>query len=202
MSKSFIYSNIYTYRFLMNILYPLKYKKRFLEISREISEKDSNILELCFGDIYIANECRKNGINWTGIDINENFVDFAAKRGYNAIKKDISKIDSFPLSDICIISGSLYHFHGEIESLIQKMLDSTQKIIISEPINNLSSKKGFIGKISGILTNAGKGAENFRYNRQSITDMLNKLKDKLNFEYRIISANHDIVIEIKKNERN
>lgn len=198
MNNSFIYKNIHIYRILMNILYSLKYKKRFSEIVNEFSENDKNILELCFGDIYIADECRKRGINWMGIDISENFVKFANKKGYHAIKDDLTKIETLPLSDICIMCGSLYHFHNEIDLILGKMLASSQKIIISEPIVNLSSKKNLIGKISKILTNAGKGAENFRFNKESIIDTLDELKNKMSFEYKIISIKRDILIEIKK----
>jgi len=198
MNNSFVYKNIYIYRIMMNILYSLKYKKRFYEIAKEISENDKNVLELCFGDIYIANECKKKGILWTGIDINENFVNFANRKGLHAIKADLTQIETLPLSDICIMSGSLYHFHNEMGLILNKMLASAKRIIISEPIINLSSKKGFVGTISRKLTNAGKGAENFRFDEQSIIDTMDKLKDKMNFEYRVISIKRDILIEIKK----
>lgn len=198
MNTGFVYKNVYLYRVVMNILYSFKYKKRFYDIVKEFSENDKNILDLCFGDIIIAAECKNMGIQWMGIDMNENFVRFARKKGYNAVQNDITKIETLPLSDICIMVGSLYHFHTEISLIIDKMLASSRRIIISEPIINLSSNDGFLGKLSRRFTNAGKGAENFRFNKKSIIEALDTLKIKRNFEYRIISINRDILIEINK----
>jgi hypothetical protein len=198
MNTGFIYKNVYLYRIVMNVLYSFTYKKRFYDVVKEFSENDKNILDLCFGDIIIASECKRLGIQWMGIDMNENFVSFARKKGYNAVQNDITKIETLPLSDICIMVGSLYHFHNEICLIIDKMLASSRRIIISEPIINLSSNEGFIGKISRRFTNAGKGAENFRFNKKSIIEALDTLKIKRNFEYRIISINRDILIEINK----
>jgi len=184
----------------MNILYLFKYKQRFIDIIELISENDKSILELCFGDIHIANTCKDRGLHWHGIDINESFVKYAKNKGFEATKQDLACLNIFPTADVCIMSGSLYHFHNEIELLFLKMLKSAPKIIISEPIINLSSKKGIIGKISKKLTNAGKGNESFRFNKISIINTLEQYKNKLNFKYRIISIKKDILIEIT-NER-
>lgn len=198
MNNSFIYRNIHIYRILMNLIYSFKYKQRFLDIINEIRASDKTIVELCFGDIHIAGECKKRGVTWIGIDINEKFVNFALKKGFHAIKDDLILMETLPLSDLCIISGSLYHFHDDIDSILNKMLVSSQRIIISEPVVNWSSKKGIIGKISRKHTNAGKGAESFRFDKQSMIDTLDSLKNKLNFAYRIISIKRDMIIEIKK----
>lgn len=184
------------YRITMNILYGLKYKKRFKDIWVLITDSEKNVLELCFGDVIIAKECRKRKISWTGYDINEYFVKRAEKRGFNAICADITKLGSLPQSDVCIICGSLYHFKNEVESIFGMMLNSSPKIIVSEPVINVTSHKGITGKISGILTNAGKGHENFRFTETSILDTLNNLRGKYGFFYKIISTGHDILIEI------
>ncbi|MDD5571391.1 MAG: class I SAM-dependent methyltransferase [Bacteroidales bacterium] len=196
MKKSIIYRNVYMYRFVMNILYLFGYRKRFDDITKLLSGSEKNVLELCFGDIFIAKACKNKGINWTGIDINMNFIKFAQKNGFNAQKNDISEMKSLPAADVCIIVGSLYHFHNETETMLMKMLKSAPRILISEPVKNLSAKKGFIGSISKILTNAGKGSENFRYNEESILKVMDDYKRNFNFTYKIISIKKDILIEI------
>jgi hypothetical protein len=180
----------------MNILYLFSYKKRFNDIIKLLSGNEKNVLELCFGDIFIAKACKDKNINWIGIDININFVKFAQKNGFNAQKNDISEMCTLPSADVCVIIGSFYHFYNEIETMLMKMLKSAPRILISEPVKNLSAKKGFIGSISKILTNAGKGHENFRYNEESILKTLDEFKIKFNFTYKIISIKKDILIEI------
>ncbi len=196
MKTSIIYKNIFLYRFVMNILYSCNYSKRFSDIISRIDSSCNSVLDLCFGDVYIANFCRKNSINWTGYDINSYFVKNARKQGYNAFQKDLSELNTFPKSDICILLGSLYHFNNEIEPLFQKMLTCAPKIIISEPIVNLSSHKGIIGKMARFFTNAGKGNEEFRFTKDTIIQLLEKLQMQYNFSFTIISIKRDILIEI------
>ena len=82
MSQSIIYQHILLYRFFMDILYVGKYKQRFIPIINQIKllPVNSQILELCFGDIAIADFCKKNRYNWIGLDINKSFVEHAQKK--------------------------------------------------------------------------------------------------------------------------
>ncbi len=180
----------------MNVLYKGKYKKRSYDIINRIDDKNKKVLDLCFGDVIIAEECKKRNIEWIGFDINPYFAKYAQKKGFNASTQDIEKLSVFPKADICILSGSLYHFYPEIKLILAKMLDSSAKIIISEPIINLTSQKGIIGKIAGVLSNAGKGEESFRFTSESIKLTLSNLKEELNYDFKIIDEKRDILIEI------
>ena len=185
----------------MNLLYFGKYKKRFNDIIKLFNTKITSVNELCFGDIYVANFCKKNNIKWAGFDINEDFIDYATKKGYNAKCQDIMKLDNLPKADICIIAGSLYHFYDNVEQVFKLMLNSSGTIIISEPIKNFSSSTGILGKIARISANAGKGNETFRYNKKSFIELIKNMKNKFNFDYRIIYEKKDILIIIE-NDRN
>jgi hypothetical protein len=113
-SISIVYKNIYVYRLIMNILYGMKYKKRFDNIINLIESTEQDIIELCFGDIYIAKYAKENNKNWIGYDINQSFIDYANSCGYNAINKNIILMDKLPKNDLCIMVGSLYHFIDNI----------------------------------------------------------------------------------------
>lgn len=194
---SLIYSNVFSYRLLMLLLYKGRYFRRFKHISRLISGK--NVTELCFGDTILAEHCKKQGIHWTGIDTNKNFVERAIKKGYDARCEDIQAIDSFPLADNIIISGSLYHFHNDLESLFKKILDASPRIIISEPVINLSNNKGIIGKLAKASANINGKEQHFRYTEYSLKEALNILSKKLNFNYEVIEQfDKDLIIVIKK----
>lgn len=197
-SVSIVYKNIYVYRFIMNILYGMKYKKRFDNIISLIGTKDQNIIELCFGDIYIAQYAKENNKKWIGYDINQNFIDYANKRGYNAINKDIMSTDKLPLNDVCIMVGSLYHFIDNIELILGKMLESSSKVIISEPIINLSNSK-YIGFFAKKSANAGNGEEDFRFTENSFLSILDKYKEILSFKYDVIKKDRDILVILKCN---
>jgi len=191
-SKSLVYRNIYIYRFIMNVLYGMKYKKRFENIINLIDKEDKNIVELCFGDIYIAQYAYQNDIMWIGLDINDDFIANAKEQGFNAINKNILN-EPIPKNDICIMAGSLYHFIDNIELVLHKMLNSSKKVIISEPIENLSNNK-YIGFFAQMSANAGNGEEKFRFTGNSFINLLNKYKDILSFEYEIIKKDRDILV--------
>ncbi len=191
---SLVYKNIYFYRFIMNILYGMKYKKRFNDIIKLLDNNDNDIIELCFGDIYIAEYAKKRQKNWIGLDINNEFISNAKKQGYSAIKKDILS-DPIPKGDVCIMAGSLYHFIDNIEIVLSKMLKSSNKIIISEPIKNLSNNK-YIGFLAKKSANAGSGNETFRFTEKLFIDILEKYKKNLHFEYKIIKKDRDILVKL------
>ena len=189
----------------MSIIYVGNYKNRFLKIIQVIKEQTpKTVLELCFGDTFIADYCYKNSISWQGIDINGNFVKRARKKGFDSICSDILLVDSFIKNDMCIISGSLYHFNPEQRvNLFQKMFSSTNKILISEPINNLSENKGLVGYIAKRSANAGNGHTYFRYNKQSLKTVLDELSVYFSFTYKIIGfVKKDMIVLIEKNAAN
>lgn len=194
---SFIYQNIHYYRFVMSLLYKGNYYKRFKPVADQISGK--RVTEICFGDVVIAEYCKSKSIDWTGIDINDAFIKNAQKQGLNAQKQDILDLNELPAADTCIICGSLYHFNNQLESLFVKMLACAPKIIISEPINNLSTNKGIIGKLAKASANVNGKKHDFRFTQESLLLALTELSNKLKFEFSVVGQlNKDIIIVIKK----
>ncbi|MBA3704385.1 MAG: hypothetical protein H0W84_00350, partial [Bacteroidetes bacterium] len=153
--------------------------------------------------IFIATYCKSNNIQWAGIDSNQYFVKYAKNKNFNASCGDISGISELPKADVCLIIGSLYHFHTDIHQLLSGMLKSCNIIIISEPVKNLSDQNNWIGRIAKRSANAGKGNEQFRYNETSLQNMLKEESEKLNFNFKIIDFyKKDSIITIEKNGTN
>ncbi|MDB4178053.1 hypothetical protein N9797_01800 [Gammaproteobacteria bacterium] len=170
----------------------MKYKKRFDNVIKLISEGDMNIVELCFGDIHIAEYCYSTNRKWLGLDINNKFVEYACKNGFTAEQKDIMTME-IPNNDVCIMVGSIYHFINDIEHVLKKMLVSSKKVIISEPIKNLSNNK-YIGFFAKRSANVGQGMESFRFNESNFVELLDNHKERLSFNYKIISKDRDILV--------
>lgn len=181
----------------MNVLYKGNYYKRFESVCKLISGK--NVVELCFGDTLIAGYCKQNEIRWTGIDINTDFVKNAQKKGFNAELSDIKLLDEFPTADTLIISGSLYHFHSDLETLFKKALSSSAYIIISEPVINLSNRKGFIGKLAQGSATIEKQKQHFRFTELTLLKTLESLSESLKFNYKVVERfDKDLIIVITK----
>jgi hypothetical protein len=180
----------------MNLLYVGKYRGRFSDITRLIGENDNCVVELCFGDIHIASYCKNSTRTWIGYDINDVFVDHAIKYGHNAVCTDVLSLESLPRADVLIFAGSLYHFNGNLPKIWELMTSCSKKIILSEPVRNITSLNNGIGKIGARASTVKNGAECFRFDRNSLTDMLKRFQEPYNFSYQIISEKKDILITI------
>jgi len=193
---SVIYKNIWLYRFVVGLLYLGKYNTRFKNVTLFLDPvQDNSVTELCFGDIYVAKWCRKNDIKYLGMDINQYFVSMAQRKGYNAKVGDIRLYPELPNSDVVVMISALYHFYDIFPELLDYIMNSSKRFIISEPIHNLSSMNNLIGKISHKLTNAGSGNEIYRYNKQSL---VNAVQTASNNRYlvRYHYDKKDMIVEI------
>lgn len=168
-----IYRNIRLYRLMMNVLYLGRYTRRFDEVIACLDPaRDHTVLEFCFGDVYVAEWCRRHGIEWTGIDLNAHFVDFAAARGYRALHGDLREQTSLPAADVVVTMGSLYHFHDMLAELLERVMAVSRRWVISEPIRNLSSAGGLLGMLASRSADAGHGHEVFRYDERTLAAAL------------------------------
>lgn len=201
---SLIYRNIFIYRLGMNILYAGKYKNRFAPVTSRIGvlPPGSHVLELCFGDTYIANYCRKKGYRWRGLDINPGFVDVARRIGFDAETTDLTMLTELPKATVCVMMGSLYHFHQHAQAILANMLQAAPEVIISEPIINISALPGLLGKLARKSANAGQGHQAFRYDRQSLLLLLETERRKLGFHIASVQDhNRDLIIRLTRNEK-
>lgn len=179
MPQGIIYRNICFYRIAMNLLYGFAYKKRFRQIEGYI--RGTKVVELCFGDLYIANFCRGKNYFWQGYDINKGFVKRAEKKKFSAVCCDLKTQNKLPENDTCIIIGSLYHFNKDSEYFYNLIFEPSKRVIISEPIKNLSSKKGVLGYLASIHSDAGSGSESFRHTMQTLLKSIENPINKFNF---------------------
>jgi hypothetical protein len=198
-NTSLIYRNIWIYRLVMNLLYLGRYRQRFRDITNILEQKDKHVVELCFGDIFIAEYCEKSGRSWVGYDINDTFVNFALKHGHNAVCTDILSLQSLPDADVLIFAGSLYHFNQNMHKIWKLMTSCASKIILSEPIKNITSIKNIVGQIGARASSVRGAAEAFRFEHDSFIELLECYQETYNFTYEIVSEKKDILIIL--NER-
>jgi len=199
MNNSILYKNLYIYRLAMTLLYKGNYKERFHKVCRFLRANEKNVVELCFGDIVVAEFCRQHKKKWLGIDITDAFVSYADRKGFNALHGDITHMIKIPASDVCLMVGSLYHFANGVEEVISKVLASTQRIIISEPINNFSSRHDLIGWLARHLSAVQNNPAQFRFTENTLIGHLRDLQDTCGFQFTILDKDpRDIILEIKK----
>ncbi|MBF0214362.1 MAG: class I SAM-dependent methyltransferase [Magnetococcales bacterium] len=183
----------------MSLLYPGQYRARFAAVTSCLHPEERSVLELCFGDVILARYCLNSNRRWTGFDINDSFVRHAKKLGFDAYCVDILNKLELPSSDVCIMMGSLYHFHENLPFIFRNILTATPRLLLMEPVENFSSRPGVIGALARLSASVGKGDEAFRFTRTSLTDRMDELSRQLGFSWRIISAQgRQILLEIHR----
>ncbi len=189
----------------MNVLYLGGHRRRFHAVTALLEDirLNSRILELCFGDTYIADYCRGSGYRWEGLDINRQFVERAQKLGYDARYADLTMLEKLPQAEVCVMMGAFYHFHLQAERMLAQMFQAADTVVISEPVSNLASQKGLIGFLARRAANAGKGNEQFRYDQATLVALLQENRHRLN--YSIVSAQRrgkELIVKLVKNADN
>ncbi len=113
--------------------------------------------------------------SYRGVDINPTFVKHAVRRGLDVVCKDIGAYD-IPKTECILIHNSLYQFYPQHEALIARALASaTEKLIISEPVVNLSSSSNrLIAALARRLTSMGGSVSTKRFNRGEAEDIFQR----------------------------
>jgi hypothetical protein len=185
----------------MNLLYSGAYRRRFDPLIRELAKTSpASVLEICFGDIYIAEYCAAKRIQWKGIDINPSFVAFARGEGYDAQEADVLKLNVFPPSEAAVIAGALYHFSKEeLKMLLSKIFITTPHLIVSEPIQNISNSAGLVGYLARRSSRTSKSEDHFRYDQTSLLKTLDELGKEVGFSINVLHVlKKDIIITLTK----
>ena len=157
------------------------YFKEFDIAFNLLPKKTKSVIELCFGDIYIAKSCRHKNISWTGYDISSYFVNNAKKKKYNAVLVDLHKVSLKGKYDVAIISRSLYQFKFDLTFFIASILNVSSSIIICESLKSLSNSRNYlVRKFAHKITHSGDKEHFFRYTKDSIEEDIKFITEKFN----------------------
>jgi hypothetical protein len=171
-----IYYNPTLYHFLMRVLYRQNFNARYQVIANEIPERVS-VVDVCAGDAYLyTNFLIKKAIRYTALDNSPYFLNWGRKKGFDYRKVNVF-FDEIPKGDVVVMMASLYQFIPKEKEILQKLIHSArQKVIISEPISNLSSSHvGIIAKISNCLTTPFEDSGQYtghRFNEEQIIALI------------------------------
>lgn len=184
--KSVIYLHPKIYEIVMRMLYGRNFKHRFKAIY-ELIPLGTNVVEVCMGDCYLyRNYLRKKSISYLGLDINETFVKYAHKKGVQARKHNLIT-EEVPEADYIIIQASLYQFIPNEDEIMKKLLNaSMKKLIVAEPVFNVSSSKNpVIAFVAKRFANPGTKHVTKRFDRESLMELFKKYEQFLETVFEI-----------------
>ena len=165
----------------MRLLYRSNFEERYRAVANLILNGVS-VVDVCSGDSYLyLRYLRKNSVEYLGLEASHEFVSWARRHGVNVSLFDIWN-DDIPQADVVVMQASLYQFQPEAEKILRKLLKvANHQVIISEPIQNLSSSRiSFISRLSKWLTVPPKRQDTYsgeRFNRESLEKLFHRLEE-------------------------
>jgi SAM-dependent methyltransferase len=160
----------------MLLLYGRHYTSRYRAIA-ELIPAGTSVLDLCCGPALLYDRyLRKRDVEYTGLDINANFIARLIRRGGRGQVRDLRSEQSLPPADYVIMQASLYHFLPDAFHIVDRMLQAArQRVIIAEPTRNLAtSESRFLSLLGRRLTNPGSGEPSLRFTEASLAEFFSR----------------------------
>jgi len=143
-----IYWSPLLYNTALKVLYGNIFDERFQCVVTRIPSSTQSVLDICCGTGIIFERYLKiKNLHYTGLDLNKNLLKRVKKNGGNAIYMRLP--GKLPKADVILMMGSLYHFRGQENNIVDRMIEASRtKVIILEPVQNLLTSDffGFLGK--------------------------------------------------------
>ncbi len=174
-STSLIYRSATGYELLMRGLYGRHYADRMRSVAEQVPS-GSTVLELCCGPgTLYTRYLRERVSGYVGLDVNETFVTKLRAQGVDARVIDLADPQApLPGADVAIIHASLYHFLPGADALVDRMLAAAaDRIIVAEPIRNLSSSRlPGVGLLGRRAADPGVGGHEQRFTEATLDQLM------------------------------
>jgi trans-aconitate methyltransferase len=172
---SLIYRSASVYECVMRALYGRHHGGRLRAVAEQVPA-GATVLELCCGpgSLYLR-YLRTRVSNYIGLDSNPVFVTRLQARGVDArLTNLIDRGQPLPRADVAIMQASLYHFLPDADEILRRMLAAAnRRVIISEPVRNLSSSTvPLVGAIARRSADPGVGRHAERFTETALDQLM------------------------------
>ncbi len=196
MTTSLIYRSASVYELAMLLLYGRHYNSRYRAIA-ELIPAGSSALDLCCGPALLYHRYLKSkGVQYTGVDINANFIARLVGRGGSGEVLDLRGDEGLPAADYVIMQASLYHFLPDASPVVDRMLQAARKrVIIAEPIRNLAtSNSRLISLLGQLFTNPGAGGHSLRFTEATLADFFSPYGSQVVESFKIAGGREQVYV--------
>jgi SAM-dependent methyltransferase len=161
----------------MRLLYGRYYEDRYIALAKLIPA-GSSVLDLCCGPgVLYTRYLKGKSASYVGLDINERFIEGLKSQGGTGIVMDLRDDKPLPKADYIVMQASLYHFIPNESRIVARMLKSaSRRVIIAEPIQNLTSSSNPLLALAGrLFTNPGSGDQPHRFTESDLDQLISGL---------------------------
>jgi SAM-dependent methyltransferase len=158
-------------------LYGRHYPARYRAVA-DVIPAGSSVLDICCGPgVLYDRYLRRKSVQYTGLDINEKFVNGLMRRGVRAMLRDLREDAPLPRADCVVMQASLYHFLPDPLPVLGRMMEAARRqVVIAEPIRNLSSSRlPLLGALARLLTDPGVGSQPLRFTEMTLDAVMGSL---------------------------
>lgn len=196
MVKSILYKYPWMYKLGLRFLHGKSLEKRYKYISNEIG-KNKKVLEPGCGPALLASYLNE-GCIYYGFDINNEFINYAKKKGINVYYGDCLKTEPYRKSDVIVLCDVLHHLGRENEKKVLQLCNKNSKkiIICEQPVSTLFKKILFAVWIFNYLDKDGRGKvdiQKLRTERELLSDMQNGFSVFNRINKKIVKIGKDII---------
>jgi len=184
------------YELAMLLLYGRHYTSRYREIA-ELIPTGSSVLDLCCGPALLYHRyLRSKAVQYTGLDINANFIARLIRLGGSGQVWDLRSEEALPTADYVIMQASLHHFLPDASQVVDRMLQAARRrVIIAEPIRNLAtSNSRLLSRLGRLFTNPGAGEHSLRFTEASLADFFSGYASRVAESFTIAGGREQVYV--------
>jgi len=156
------------YDWTMRLLYGRGHSRMLSRVSDLIAD-GSSVSDVCCGTAQLYRQhLRRKGCAYIGLDANPRFVAALRRRGIEARLCDVRSEPIEP-ADYVTVCSSFYHFYDRRDEVLNRLRAAARiEVIVSEPIENLSSGSFRpLASLASRLSNPGLGEYRKRFDLQT-----------------------------------
>jgi SAM-dependent methyltransferase len=196
LATSLIYKSASLYELVMLALYGRHYPSRYVAVADLIPE-GSSVVDLCCGPAHLYHRyLKRKGVNYTGLDVNQKFIEQLARGGVNGEVWDLREDRPLPEAEYVVMQASLYHFLPDAKRVVDRMIEAaTRQVIIAEPVRNLASSNSRLLRLIGrVLTNPGSGDQPHRFDESSLDHLFENYKSRVARSFLIAGGREKLYV--------
>lgn len=158
------------YRLTMWLLYGRVFQERYRVVA-DLIPTGTKVVELCCGCGYLFEAfLRDRSIDYTGIDLLPSMLRRLRRLGAKVLSGDILELE-VPEGDVCVMLGSLYHFHPREMEVLRLMARSSLAILL-EPVENISDQGHPLFRLAGrYLSYIQRTSSSYRLTSKTLDDL-------------------------------
>jgi glycosyltransferase involved in cell wall biosynthesis len=172
------------YDLVMRLLYGRRWADTYRAVADRIPDGVS-VVDVCAGTSRIYRDfLHERNVDYVALDFNPHLVMSARRRGVHTRRFDM-RTEEIPPADYIVMCSSLYHFRDMEDEALGKLRSAARKaVIVSEPVENLSTDgPSGLKRLLRRLTNPGNDADyHFRYDKDTFEDLAQRHGSEMEFE--------------------